>query len=127
MKFLLDTQAFLWFVLDDPRMTAKANALIEDISNEKLFSMASAWEIAIKFNAGKLNLSKPLDEFFSQHLLRNGIELLPISMPHIFEVSKLRLHHRDPFDRLLAAQSIAESIPIISNDSIFDHYTKRLW
>src|SRR4051812_35765963 len=122
MKLLLDTHAVIWFVEGDPQMSALARALIEDPQNEKWLSIASVWEMAIKINIGKLRLSLPLPQYISQHLTGNGIALLSISLPHVLSQESLPLHHRDPFDRLLAAQSLAESMPIVSIDSLLDPY-----
>lgn len=127
MKFLLDTHTFLWFVADDPKIPHEVTALIEDAANDKFFSIASAWEIALKISLGKLILSQPVEEFLPKQLQQNGIELLPITMRHILEVAKLPFHHRDPFDRLLVAQSLTESIPILSADPAFEAYGVRLW
>ncbi len=90
--------------------------------------MASAWELAIKVSTGKLTLAQPLPLFLPDQLQRNTLQLLPITLPHILHVATLPFHHRDPFDRLLIAQSLIEPIPIISADAVFDGYgVQRLW
>jgi PIN domain nuclease of toxin-antitoxin system len=128
MKLLLDTHAFLWFVMGSPNLSPSARALIEDGANVRLLSVASLWEMAIKLSIGKLTLSAPFDLLIPQQLGINGIALLGIEVGHAAAVSTLSFHHRDPFDRLLIAQSIVESIPIISIDAAFDSYpVKRLW
>lgn len=127
MKLLLDTHTFLWFVADDSRITPEIISLIEDPANEKFFSIASVWEIAIKISLGKLTLAKTLEEFLPKELQNNDIELLPALMSHVMRVAELPFHHRDPFDRLLIAQSQAESMPIVSADVAFDAYGVRLW
>ncbi|MEH2303874.1 type II toxin-antitoxin system VapC family toxin [Nostoc sp.] len=97
-------------------------------NNENLLSIASVWEMAIKHSIGKLNFDLAFDEFIEQQIIRNGIELLPITTNHISIVATLPLHHRDPFDRILIAQALAENIPILSADKIFDLYPiRRLW
>ncbi|AVH62710.1 MULTISPECIES: type II toxin-antitoxin system VapC family toxin [Nostoc cyanobionts] len=97
-------------------------------NNENLLSTASVWEMAIKHSIGKLNFGLAFNEFIEQQIIRNGIELLPITIDHITVVATLPLHHRDPFDRILIAQSIVENIPLLSADKIFDAYPiRRMW
>jgi PIN domain nuclease of toxin-antitoxin system len=126
MRLLLDTHAFLWFIMGSPDLSARAH--IEDEANESFLSVASLWEMAIKMSLGKLTLSAPLDSLIPQQLGLNGIELLGIQVGHAAAVSTLPLHHRDPFDRLLIAQAIVEGMPVVSADMAFDAYpVKRLW
>lgn len=128
MKLLLDTHAFLWFIMGSPNLSADARALIEDAANENLFSVAGLWEIAIKVSIGKLSLASPFDVLIPRQLGLNGIELLNISTDHAAVVATLPFHHRDPFDRLLIAQAMVEGVPIVSVDTAFDAYpVKRLW
>jgi PIN domain nuclease of toxin-antitoxin system len=128
MILLLDTHSFLWFCQDDPLLSATAKSLLEDPGNRKLVSVASCWEIAIKAGLGKLKLGEPSQTYLSNALSRTGFELLPISLAHATGVESLPLHHRDPFDRLLIAQTKIEAIPIVSVDGAFDPYgVSRLW
>lgn len=128
MRLLLDTHTFIWFVLDSPKLSLTLRGLIEDENNEKLLSTASIWEIAIKQSTGKLYFGLPFRLFIEQQLSLNSIELLNINLDYIALVATLPLHHRDPFDRLLIAQSMVEQIPILSADSAFDAYQiQRLW
>jgi PIN domain nuclease of toxin-antitoxin system len=128
MRLLLDTHAFLWFIMGSPNLSAEARALIEDETNERFLSAASLWEMAIKSSTGKLTLSAPFDVLIPRQLSLNGIGLLGIEVAHAAVVSTLPFHHRDPFDRLLVAQAIVESIPIVSVDTAFDIYAvTRLW
>jgi PIN domain nuclease of toxin-antitoxin system len=128
MRLLLDTHAFLWFIMGSPNLSAGARALIEDGANERFLSAASLWEMAIKVSTGKLTLSAPFDVLITDQLGLNGIETLGIEVAHTSVVSTLPFHHRDPFDRLLVAQAIIEGMPIISVDAAFDSYAvKRLW
>jgi PIN domain nuclease of toxin-antitoxin system len=121
MQLLLDTHTFLWFVNDSPRLSVTAKGLIE--SDVDLWvSVASLWEIAIKVSVGKLTMPRPIDEFIPQQIAANDIEILPIEFSHIAAISTLPFHHRDPFDRLLIAQSMIENVAIVSADSIFDSY-----
>jgi PIN domain nuclease of toxin-antitoxin system len=128
MTLLLDTHTFLWFCQDDPRLSAAAKALIEDPANRKLLRVGSCWEIAIKAGLAKLALGEPSVTYLASALGRTGFELLAITLQHATGVEGLALHHRDPFDRLLVAQALAEMIPIVSADVAFDPYgVRRLW
>lgn len=128
MDLLLDSHAMLWFFWDDPKLSTSAKALIEDPDNRKLVSIATCWEIAIKTGLGKLTLGEPSRSFLHREIARNNFELLSISLDHATSVEGLPQHHRDPFDRLIIAQAIAEDIPIVSSDSAFDAYpVRRLW
>lgn len=128
MRLLLDTHAFLWFIMGDPRTSPTARSLIEDEDHEKVLSVASAWEIAIKLSIGKLALAEPFEMLIPREIDQGGLILLPITLPHTAIVSKLPHHHRDPFDRLLIAQAMAEGMSILSADSAFDAYPiTRLW
>ncbi|MCC3527963.1 MAG: type II toxin-antitoxin system VapC family toxin [Microcoleus sp. PH2017_22_RUC_O_B] len=128
MRLLLDTHTFIWYVTDNPRLSANVKLLIEDENNEKLVSIASIWEMAIKHSIGRLNFSLPFMEFVRQQLSVSNIGLLEINLNHIEVVASLPLHHRDPFDRLIIAQSMGEQIPVLSVDAIFDAYAiARLW
>src|SRR5450759_3125875 len=123
MKVLLDTQAFLWFVTDDQRLSTKARATIEDANNERLLSVASVWEMAIKHGLGKLTFTEPFAQFVHNETAANNINLLSIAVDHAMAVAFLPLHHRDPFDRLLLAQAAALQIAIVSSDAEFDRYS----
>lgn len=128
MKLLADTHAFLWFVTDAPQLSAKAKALLESPDTERFLSIASIWEMAIKASLGKLTLRNPLEEFISEQLSLNRFTLLNISAEHALQTARLPFHHRDPFDRLLIAQSITEKIPLLSNDNALDAYgITRIW
>jgi PIN domain nuclease of toxin-antitoxin system len=100
---LLDSHAFLWFVWDDPKLSALAKQLIEDADNRKLVSVASCWEIAIKSGLGKLELGEPAGVFLGREIPANRFELLPITLEHATAVETLPRHHGDPFDRMLVA------------------------
>lgn len=128
MTLLLDTHTFLWFILNSPSLGTSARELIEDAETVFL-SLASVWEMAVKVSIGKLLLPQPLEQFIPQQLQHNGVALLPIALSHAIRVSNLPFHHRDPFDRLLIAQSLVENVPIVvSVDVAFDAYgVRRLW
>ncbi len=128
MKILFDTHAFLWFVMNSPRLSPRAKALIEDPENDLGLSVASAWEIAIKLSLGKLRLDEKFETLITHELESNALTWLPIEMAQLAKVAELPFHHRDPFDRLLAAQSLTENMPILSRDAAFDAYgVERLW
>lgn len=128
MSLLLDTHALLWFLLDDPRLSTAASRAIVDHPEPVLVSPASLWEIAIKISLGKYELPMPYAEFWDQQLTANEFRLLPITLVHTARVVSLPFHHRDPFDRLLIAQALAEDISIVSGDGAFDTYgVARIW
>jgi PIN domain nuclease of toxin-antitoxin system len=130
MMLLLDTHTFIWYVTDNSRLSNQAVEVINDENNQIFVSIASLWEIAIKQRIGKLTLNEllPFEIFITQQLNLNDFRLLDIKISHIAVISSLPLHHRDPFDRLLIAQSIVENIPLLSADGIFDAYPiQRLW
>lgn len=128
MRLLLDTHTFLWFVLNDPQLSAAATALIADPANRIEISPASYWEIAIKIRIGKYTLPDTLDVFVERELAANDFRILHIEPRHTAPLTTLPFHHRDPFDRLLVAQAMTEKIPIVSADPVLDAYPiKRLW
>ena len=128
MRFLLDTHAFLWAVLDDPNLGDKARGLMLNADNELLVSPASYWEIAIKISVGKYTLNDDFETFMERQTVYSEFTLLPISVKHAAVVATLPFHHRDPFDRLLVAQAISEGIPIVSTDRALDAYSvTRIW
>lgn len=128
MKLLLDTHALLWFLDDDRKLSAGAKAVIEDPANHKLVSMATCWEIAVKVGLKKLDLGEPAATFLPKELAANNFDLLSIELRHATFVENLPYHHRDPFDRMLVAQAIVETISIVSVDSLFDTYgVHRVW
>jgi PIN domain nuclease of toxin-antitoxin system len=129
MKILLDTHTFLWFINDSPELSNNAANLLES-DVDLVLSMVSLWEIAIKISLNKLTLSKSneYERFIPQQLTLNNIEVLNLTLEHLTVVSKLPLHHRDPFDRLLIAQAMSENLQIISVDTKFDSYEiERIW
>ena len=109
MKLLLDTQAFLWFILDDDRLSQVARKAILSTSDDVFVSPASAWEMAIKISLGKYELPEPIGTSWESQLLENGFKQVPLELSHFEELSRLPLHHRDPFDRLIVAQARVES------------------
>lgn len=128
MRLLLDTHALLWFLEDNPDLSPKAKAAIEHPDTETLVSIASLWEIAIKANLGKLELTEPYETLFPAQLDMNGFIQLPVRLPHLYQLERLPQIHRDPFDRLLIAQARAENLIIVSQDTHFPAYgVSILW
>jgi PIN domain nuclease of toxin-antitoxin system len=128
MKLLLDTQCFLWFISGNSKLSESARQLIEATDNQPFLSMASLWEMSIKISLGKLELEQPFETLIPEQVAQNGVEVLHIQFSHVAVVASLPFHHRDPFDRLIAAQANVEQISIVSSDEIFDAYgVRRLW
>jgi PIN domain nuclease of toxin-antitoxin system len=130
MRLLIDTHALYWYVEGDAKLSTKAQSLIQDATNEVFISPASYWEIAIKLSLGKWTLNRPYEEFIDLALEQYEFRVLPILPNHTAILIGLAFpqNHKDPFDRLLVAQSLAENIPIVSVDVQLDSYgIARLW
>jgi PIN domain nuclease of toxin-antitoxin system len=128
VKLLLDTHALLWFLADDPRLSASARTTIENPANPRLLSPVSLQEIAIKVQLNKLRLHEPFAVIFPAQLALNRIDLLPIQVVHIEPLTTLLPHHKDPFDRLIATTALVEGLTLVSSDLAFDAYgVTRLW
>ena len=123
MKLLLDTQCWLWWFAQPERLNEDAIAQIADESNELCFSVASIWEIGIKVAIGKLPLPEPIDSYISTRMVQLGARYLEITAPHALRSAALPLYHRDPFDRMLIAQSQMENMTLVSADAIFQKYS----
>lgn len=127
MKYLLDTHTLLWTIESPNVLSRQARKIIDDRASQLLISIATPWELAIKTNSGKLD-AKELLEGFADSMSSAGYELLNAEVEHVIRAGMLPLHHRDPFDRLMAAQALELRVPIISRDRIFDLYgVKRIW
>jgi len=128
MRLLIDTHALLWWLTDDPALSASARKHLARAGNTIFVSSASAWEIATKFRIGKLPDAGDLLADFASYLSRERFESLAISTDHAVRAGLLPGSHKDPFDRMLIAQAQAENLPILSNDGAFDSYSvRRLW
>lgn len=130
MKVLLDTHTFLWWIADDPQLSARARRVLGDSSNAVYFSAASGWEIAIKARRGRLSLAagEDLESFVAQQMAANGFEVLPINLRHALRIHSLPDHHKDPFDRMLVAQAISEELALVSANRTLAAYKVRvLW
>lgn len=127
MKLLLDTHILLWFLTDDKKLSVGSRTAIEDPDNERWLSPISLLEIALKSRLGKLRLPAPFAAIFPADLLAEDIHLLPLEPRHIEPVSTLPLHHKDPFDRVIAATALVDGLTLVSADPAFDAYgLKRL-
>jgi PIN domain nuclease of toxin-antitoxin system len=128
MKVLVDTHTFLWAFLHDHRLTSKAKQILTSNEHELVFSLVSLWEIAIKIKTGKLNTIGSSVAYIRDEMDAYGMQLLPIRYEHILQLESLPHHHSDPFDRLLIAQALTESLPILSGDRAFANYgIKLVW
>jgi PIN domain nuclease of toxin-antitoxin system len=126
MKVLVDTHTFIWALLQDHRLSPKSKQVLSSDDSELYFSLASLWEIAIKIKTGKLNAIGSSVSYVRDEMEAYGIQLLPIRYEHLLQLEMLPVHHSDPFDRLLVAQAITESLPILTHDDKFAAYSIRL-
>jgi PIN domain nuclease of toxin-antitoxin system len=126
-RLLLDTHALLWFVSDDRALSTSARSLIEN-ADEVFVSVASAWEAAIKTHLGKLSLDAvSVEAFFEEQMRTNDFTYLPIAPAHVFRAAALPLHHRDPFDRLLIAQALAEGLSLVTRENLAAYGLTTSW
>ncbi|HKS92986.1 MAG TPA: type II toxin-antitoxin system VapC family toxin [Tepidiformaceae bacterium] len=124
--FLLDTNVWLFMSLAPRRLRPEVVRLLLDPSNQLLVSLASCWEIAIKYGLGRLALPESPEVFIPKTLDATVTDILPISLDHVLRVATLPRHHRDPFDRLLVAQAMAEGVPLVSSDPQLARYPVQL-
>jgi PIN domain nuclease of toxin-antitoxin system len=128
MNLLLDTHALIWWLAGDEALGAQARALIEDETNRVFVSAASAMEISTKHRLGKLPDAALLATSLPQFLAEQGFAEMPITIAHATLAGNLRIAHKDPFDRLLIAQSLVENCPLVSNEALFDAFgVNRVW
>jgi PIN domain nuclease of toxin-antitoxin system len=121
MKAILDTHTFLWAIAEEGKLSRRAQQIYTG-HNDLWLSVVSVWEILIKVHAGKLPLPEPAGPYLVKKLAQNRIDVLPITLDHVLKTESLPAHHRDPFDRLLIAQSIKEKWPIVTADPWFARY-----
>jgi PIN domain nuclease of toxin-antitoxin system len=128
VRFLLDTHALLWWVYDDPALSSTVREIVADPENEILVSSASAWEISTKHRLGKLRGAEELVRDIGGWVERAGFGELPVTIPHAQRAGSWTQAHRDPFDRMLAAQSALEELPLLSRDDAFSSFgIRRVW
>lgn len=122
MKLLLDTHTFLWLLDSPEKLSDRARDACQKPEHEIPLSTVSAWEIQIKAQLGKLTLGEPLAHIVAQQQADNGLQVLEITLPHVLAVNDLPLHHKDPFDRLLMAQSRVEKLHLVTADEQIGQY-----
>ncbi len=122
MRVLLDTDVFLWWITDDPKLPLSVRKIIADGKNELFFSAASCSEIAMKAHLGRINLPDKPDAFISDQMSINGVKSLPIQASHALHVFNLPTLHTDPFDRIIVAQAKLEGLAVITSDTLFTKY-----
>jgi PIN domain nuclease of toxin-antitoxin system len=129
MKLILDTAVFLWMIFgEESKITKRGVKVLEDEKNELFFSVVSAWEIAIKYSIGKLQLQSHPQKWLPDVVLKIGLQQLPVLQGHALAVADLPSHHKDPFDRLLITQAKMEGMSLVSPDPIFRKYrVKTIW
>lgn len=128
MRLLLDTHAFLWWLAGDEALSVPARTAIADEGNDVFVSAASAWEITTKHRLGKLPGVASIVADLDGAVAGQGFIALPISLRHAQTGGALPGPHRDPFDRMLIAQAMVETLVLVSNEQVFDIYgVARLW
>jgi PIN domain nuclease of toxin-antitoxin system len=122
MRYLLDTHTFIWWDSDPSHLSSRVLTICSDPASTLLLSVASVWEMQIKSQLGKLTLTDPLAILIGRQRA-NGVNILPISVPHVLGLEGLPFHHKDPFDRLLLAQAKVDGLTLLSIDSKFAPYS----
>lgn len=127
LDLLFDTHSFIWWADEPNKLSPAAIAALEDEDNRLYLSDVSIWEMQIKVQIGKMKLKMPLPDLIESQKQNNNVEILPITTEHILELDNLPFHHKDPFDRLLIAQSIVENFTIVTRDTEFPAYSAKLF
>lgn len=128
MRLLLDTCAFLWLASDPSGLSCRAKAAIEEGKTEVCLSPATAWEIAIKYGMGRLDLTLPPPDYVAQGIQLHALQVLNVTMTHTLLAGGLPPHHKDPFDRLLVGQAQAEGMKLVTPDLAFKPYAvETIW
>lgn len=122
MRYLLDTHVFLWWACEPEKISEKIALLIRNRENEILFSTASSWEVQIKAGIGKLSFSDEWENIVSREIEKNGFQVLPVTLQHTFALKDLPPLHKDPFDRMLIAQALAEGLTLVTDDKFIRQY-----
>ncbi len=121
MKILFDTHSFIWWGSEPERLSSTARQVLDDSDHEFVLSVISVWDILIKQMSGKLSLRIPLPDILSL-CDRAGLTILPVELHHVLVLESLPSHHRDPFDRLLIAQAVADELTVLTADKVFSEY-----
>lgn len=128
MNLLLDTHAFYWWAIEPDKLSEPARAALADPANAVFLSVACLWEMVIKSEVKRLRLDDPLDALVEAQCRQNGFRLLPIELRHVYALRGLPYHHKDPFDRILMSQSIADGLTLVTTDRLFaDYPVVTLW
>ncbi len=128
MRLLLDTHTLIWWATSSEKLSQTGLDLLTNLDNRLFLSIASVWEIQIKCQIGKLKLGKSVQELIINQQNNNNLHILPIELTHVYALENLPEVHRDPFDRIIVAQAVVESLPILSIDSLLDSYPiQRIW
>jgi PIN domain nuclease of toxin-antitoxin system len=124
MNVLLDTHTLLWALTDESKLSERVRKLLPKA--ETWFSVASLWEIVIKAQIGKIPLPRPTGPFVISKLALNGVQILQVTPDHVLRIESLPDYHRDPFDRMLIAQSLEEKLPLVTADRVFARYPMQV-
>lgn len=124
-NLLIDTESFIWFVENNPRLPIPIRNTMEDENCKLFLSIASLWEIVIKSSIGKLQLKRDIPEIING-VTKNGFNILQIMPQHLITLHKLEYIHKDPFDRIIISQGITENMQIVSSDGTFIDYNINL-
>ncbi len=127
MRLLLDTHVFIWWSDEPEKLSDRVLNACQDDDNSLILSIISIWEMQIKIQLGKLRLRNPLRYLIENQQNINDLQVLPISVNHIYMLENLPMHHRDPFDRLIISQALEERLPLVSKDSVFSNYPVSLY
>jgi PIN domain nuclease of toxin-antitoxin system len=128
MRLLVDTHALIWSLENAAQLKSNVLGALNDASNEKVISVASFWEMTIKVSLGKLEMDESPDALMERFEKNSLASILPVRARHLGVLRELPQHHRDPFDRLIVAQAIAEDLTLVSSDANLDGYgVRRLW
>jgi PIN domain nuclease of toxin-antitoxin system len=121
MKVLIDTHVFLWGIQDAGKVSSRVRTLLPVA--DVWISVVSLWEIIAKVQIGKLTLPTPVGDYLADKLKMNGVSVLSVTFAHVRRLEGIPLHHRDPFDRILIAQSLEEKLPLVTSDTAFKDYS----
>lgn len=124
MRVLIDTHVLLWGLESEAKLSRRVRTLLP--AAEVWISVASLWEIIAKVQIGKLTFPRPVGDYLAGKLAANGVSVLSLTFEHVRRLEELPLHHRDPFDRILVAQSLAEKLPLVTSDRLFERYPIEL-
>ncbi|MBU2611498.1 MAG: type II toxin-antitoxin system VapC family toxin [Chloroflexi bacterium] len=126
MRLLLDTHTFLWWDSEPEKLSSRSLELLQNRNNILFLSVVSAWEIQIKLQLGKIKIGLPLADIIESQQQANNIEIIPVKLEHVLRLSEIPSHHKDPFDRLLIVQAIAENLTLVSKDPAFSNYPVKV-